>query len=108
MKYPNLAALGLLLFILIGCSNPVETNNQAPRSTQIHFTLPNDTHVEVWVENSYETRVKTLMDKDAQAGPYILTFKMVDEDGNTLPEGLYRYCIKTDDNFAAHEMIIAY
>lgn len=102
MRLQSYSILVMLLLLASACSSPVSTSDKEPVTTQIHYTLTKDTHVEIWLENSYETRVKTLLDKYAQAGSYNVTFKMVDKNGNKLSPGLYRYCINTDEQFSSH------
>lgn len=85
----------LLAFLLAGCSNSF-TPDEDFSTTVIRYNLPEDTHVKVWLENSYSTKVKTLVDEFQQEGSYSVQLEMTDEDNTPLPSGLYTYYIKTE------------
>jgi hypothetical protein len=86
----------LLAFLLLAsCSNSLHPDEDFS-TTIIQYALSEDTHVKLWLENSYSTKVKTLVDKFQQQGNYVVPLKMIDEDNAPLPFGLYTYYIETD------------
>lgn len=74
-------------------------------STTIGFMLEETSHVELWIENAYQTRVITLVDEEREAGNYEVSFDMVDSNGNRLPNGLYTYHLETDSHSFSSTMI---
>jgi flagellar hook assembly protein FlgD len=96
----------LLIFSLFwGCSNTVGTEKDTISSTTISFSLEESSHVKLWIENAYQTRVITIIDEERDAGLHSVSFKMVDSKGNSLPNGLYTYHLKSD-SFSTSRTII--
>ncbi|WP_142454353.1 hypothetical protein [Gracilimonas mengyeensis] len=83
------------LLLLQACSNSVSTKED-PGTTHLRITLPEDGHVHAWVENAYQTKVKTVVNRYLQKGPYSFAIKMEDKKGKPLPYGIYTYHVKTD------------
>lgn len=108
MKYNIILTSAILILLFVsGCSNSLDTNVDTAPSTTIAYHLPDSTHVELWIENAYKTRVVTLVDEVQSAGTYHVDFEAVDDQGNTLPPGIYFYFLKTDDNSASRYMILS-
>lgn len=91
-----------------GCSNSLDTGDTEPYSTMISYQLNEETHVKLWVENSYKTTVSALVDEVQQAGSYQVTFNAVDSNGNNLPEGLYTYRIETNSHSQSRVLHLFY
>lgn len=96
MPSKTVTLLILLLLLAAGCSNSLQPDTVPPQTKAIRFALPDTSHVKLWIENAYQTRVRTLVDKVKQPGSYTVNFHMVDEKGNALSYGLYTYHISTD------------
>ncbi len=105
MKKAILFTIMLLLGYLSGCSNPVGPEDDAIWYTKISFVIDEPSHVELWVENAYQTKVKSLVDEKREAGSYGIEFKMVDSDGNRLPDGIYTYHLITDYDSVARSFV---
>lgn len=101
MRY---VSLFISVFFLFSCSSPVSTKEDS-RTTMISFALPERGHVHVWVENAYQTKVKTLVNKLLPAGTHNLTLEMIDNKGNPLPYGVYSYYIKTEDHSLSRSLL---
>lgn len=110
LDWENINRLGLVLtnsstsssgsgdpiFVAIGSNefdNTLSQNYPNPfnPSTQIRFTLEEDTHVKLKVYDSAGRLVKTLVDEELTAGLYEPTF-----DGSGLASGVYLYQLVTD------------
>jgi hypothetical protein len=74
-----------LVFLFFGCNSSIVDDP----STVIRFSVPESSHVKLYVENSYDTIVATLVDEVKQAGVYDVVF-----DNNNLAEGIYFYTLK--------------
>lgn len=94
----------LLLFLLTACSNSLSTEEDPP-TTQISFALPEDSHVKLWVENSYQTKIITLVNDSLQMGSYRALWNGVDSEGKPVPYGLYSYHLKVGDELFSRALI---
>lgn len=94
MKSVLFASLALLL---AACSNSLATESIEIPTTNLNFSIPNETHVSLWIENAYQTKVRTLVDERLPPGSHTIELEMIDDNGNHLPYGLYVYYIQTDD-----------
>lgn len=74
-----------LTFLIFGCNSSIVDDP----TTVIRFSVPESSHVKLYVENSYDTIVATLVDEIKQAGVYEVVF-----DTNNLAEGIYFYTLK--------------
>lgn len=63
-------------------------------STMIRYEIPNGGHVMVKVYNSVGQEVRTLVNEAQQAGAYQITWDGRNEQGQTLPSGIYFYQLK--------------
>lgn len=77
--------LVVLTFLAIGCNSSIVDD---PSAT-IRFLVTETSHVKLYVENSYDTIVATLVDEVKQAGAYEVNF-----DINNLAEGIYFYTLE--------------
>lgn len=89
-----------------GCSNSVEIENEPTGTINISFTIPEKTHVKLWIENAYQTTVWVLVDEERAAGNYTVLVETIDENGNRLPKGVYTYYLETEDK--SHSASLVY
>ena len=82
MKTLTLSLLSLFLFV--SCSSPLDDP-----STSIQFAIPSQSHVKLTIENSYNTVVDVLVNRELPAGVHQVVF-----DGSDLAEGIYFYIIE--------------
>ncbi len=75
-------------------------------STEIIYTLPQETMVTLAVYNTMGQRVATLVNKKQAAGRYQVRWSGVDEADNHLPSGVYIYRIETNQFSAAKKMLL--
>jgi len=111
MIIPKIKPILVLFFMIAygaGCSNSLDTGETEPFSTMISYQLSEETHVKLWIENSYRTTVATLVDEVKQAGFHQVRFGGTDSDGNNLPEGVYTYHLETDQYSQSRVMHIFY
>ncbi len=80
--------------------------NEDIPSTSIEFALEETSHVELWIENAYQTRVITLVDEKRDAGVHTVSFDMVDSKGNRLPDGLYTYHLVSDSFSTSNTVVL--
>lgn len=97
----------LLAFLLVSCSNSVGPSVEDEGTIQYAYNLPEESHVKIWVENSYQTTVKNLVDKFQPAGIHAQRIEMRDKNNNPLPEGLYTIYIDTDHYSMSRVLIYA-
>lgn len=90
MPHLKLLILIVLGTLLTSCSSPAGSMDLSlPGTIGYGFSLDQTTHVLIWIENSYQTKVKTLMEDTLQVGIYSVNFKPVDDQGKPLPYGFY-------------------
>lgn len=94
-----------LVLLMIACSNSLSTESN-PGTMTINFDLPEDTHVKLWIENSYHTDVKTLLNKNMPQGIHSVAWDTKDDNGDLVPSGLYIYHIKTDEIHSSRTMLL--
>lgn len=99
-------SLLLIFFLILGCSNSLGPENDVIPSTTISFAIGETSHVKLWIENSYQTRVITLVDEVRDAGTHTVSFDMIDSKDNRLPNGLYIYHLETDFFSTSRTMIL--
>ncbi len=97
----------LLLFLLAACSNSIPTNEDPLGTTQIAFTLKEDSYVKLWIENSYQTKIITLVNDSLQMGAHSAPWNGVDGEGKPVPFGLYSYHLKIGDRLFTRAFIYA-
>lgn len=78
-------AMCLLMIVLSGCKSSILDDP----STSISFSVPQQAHVTLRVENSYNTVMATLVDQVMSPGAYSTSFR---EDN--LAEGVYFYTLE--------------
>lgn len=96
----------LFLSLIWGCSNSVGPENDVIPSTTISFEIVETSHVKLWIENSYQTRVITLVDEELDAGIYTFSINVIDSKGNRLPNGLYTYYLESNSYSTSRTMIL--
>jgi len=96
----------LFLSLIWGCSNSVGPEDDVIPSTTINFSLEETSHVKLWIENAYQTRVITLVDEERDAGIHTISFDMIDSKDNRLPNGLYTYHLETEFYSQSRTMIL--
>ena len=86
-----------IFFILTmgGGSNSLDSGEDVPVKHKLGFQIEKSTHVHIWVENTYHTRVKTILDEEREPGVYQEPLGS-DSDGNRLPKGMYTYYLETE------------
>ena len=75
----------LTVLLLFGCNSSIVDDP----SILISFFVPEDSHVRLIVENSYDTLIATLVDEERPAGYYKVSF-----DASNLAEGIYFYTVE--------------
>lgn len=81
------------VFLLASCSSPISTEEN-PLTANLSVAIPEAGHVHVWIENAYQTKVKTLANKYLPAGTHVFPLEMKNKNGTPLPFGIYTYHIK--------------
>lgn len=95
----------LLFLLLAGCSNYAGPTFGDIPSTHFGFQLSEPAHVRIWVENTYQTEVVSVLDEYRQAGSHDVLIEMKDADGKRLPKGLYTIYFKTDSFASSHPIL---
>jgi uncharacterized Fe-S center protein len=75
----------LSLILIFGCNSSILDDP----STTIKYSVAEDSHVKLTIENSYKTLISTLVDTVQSAGAHQVSF-----DANDLAEGVYFYTIE--------------
>jgi hypothetical protein len=75
----------ILAVILFGCKSSILDDP----SLRIKYSVPENSMVKLIIENSYNTIILTLVDKEQNAGVYSVNF-----DASDLPEGVYFYTVE--------------
>ncbi|MCF8302145.1 MAG: T9SS type A sorting domain-containing protein [Bacteroidales bacterium] len=71
--------------------------NPFSNKTTIAFSLPRSSNVELVIFNDLGQKVKTLTNKFYQQGTHKLSWTRRNDNGETLPPGMYIYSLKVDD-----------
>lgn len=75
----------LLLIFIVSC----ESSNLVDPTTTITYSIAENAHVKLHIENSYNTLILILVDEDQNAGYY-----SVEVNVSNLAEGVYFYTIE--------------
>ena len=75
----------LFLIFLSGCNSSILDDP----STVIKYSIQEDSHVKLTIENSYKTLISTLVDTVQSAGSHEVSF-----NSNKLVEGVYFYILE--------------
>lgn len=90
-------AAPFFFLLAVSCSSPVSVDADANIYTlNIEFQHESDGPVKLTLENSYRKKIKTIYDDTLPSGFYSIQVDMTDDEGVTLPEGLYYYIRETD------------
>lgn len=74
--------------------------------TQIRFSLPEATHVQIRIYNTLGQVVKTLVNDDYPAGTFQVSWNSKDESGQQVPSGVYFYQIKAGEFQAQRKLLL--
>lgn len=75
-------------------------------TTEIKYSLPQNTDVELNVYNAIGQKVKTLVNQRQNAGYHQVQWNGTNESGNVVASGVYIMRLKTNDRSAVKKMII--
>ncbi|MEA1986512.1 MAG: T9SS type A sorting domain-containing protein [Candidatus Marinimicrobia bacterium] len=67
-------------------------------TTTIPFDIENDANVKLVIYNILGQKVKTVVDRDCNAGHYDIIWHATNDMGNVVPSGIYIYKIESDKN----------
>jgi hypothetical protein len=81
-KYIIVVAITVLIF---GCNSSIVDDP----AYNINYSVPEQSQVKLYVENSYDTIIATLVDEVQMAGNYQVSFEI-----NNLAEGIYFYTLE--------------
>ncbi|MFZ1977530.1 MAG: hypothetical protein WAV76_06200 [Bacteroidota bacterium] len=86
MKIESLALMFVFAVIIFGCrTEPTDGGNpDGGPNCQFGYNVPYAAHVLLTLENSYNTRVATLVDADQTPGSYVINF-----NAGLYPSGVY-------------------
>ncbi len=74
--------------------------------TNISFTLPERTQVTLIIYNILGERVKTLVNRDMEAGIHTIHWDGADGSGNSIASGIYFYKLSAGDFTATKKMVL--
>ena len=75
-------------------------------NTEIRYSLPRASDVEIIVFNSIGQQVHVLVDKNQKAGVHQVVWNGRDYQGRAVSSGLYFYRLKTSKDVAIRKMIV--
>lgn len=75
----------VMSLVILGCNSSIVEDP----SISIKFSVPELSHVNLSIENAYDTQIAVLIDTVLQPGAHQVSF-----DANDLAEGIYYYNIK--------------
>jgi hypothetical protein len=75
-------------------------------TTQIVYSVPAEGHVSIEIYNLIGQRVVTVVDRDASAGTYSVTWNGRDAAGHLMPSGVYLYRISAGKFTATRKMVL--
>jgi PBP1b-binding outer membrane lipoprotein LpoB len=75
----------VLTVFIFGCNSSIVDDP----AKNIMYSVPEQSQVKLYVENSYDTIIATLVDEVQMAGNYQVSFEI-----NNLAEGIYFYTLK--------------
>ena len=65
--------------------------------TEIQYTIPKKSRIQLKIYNTLGEDVISLVNEEKLAGTYKVQWNGKNEQGNSLPSGLYYYCLKADN-----------
>jgi hypothetical protein len=74
--------------------------------TEIKYTLPKDSHVELVIYNALGQKVKTLVNQFQNAGHQMVQWNSRDDRDNRVASGVYFYKIKAGEFSASKKMMV--
>ena len=75
-------------------------------TTEIEYAIPVSNHVSIDVFNAVGQKVKTLVNRYMTAGTYRATWDGMDDNGNTMPSGVYFYKMTSSHFNSVKRMIL--
>ena len=75
-------------------------------ATEISFSLPEQTHVNLEIYNVLGQRVITLVNEQMEAGAHEVTWDSKDNDGSSVASGIYLYRLNTDKFSQSRKMML--
>ena len=75
-------------------------------STTIEFFIPDTEHVSLQVFNVSGRLIRTLVDDTSEPGSHSITWDGLDENGNSVPSGVYFSRIRTEKTTLSKKMIL--
>lgn len=75
-------------------------------STNIHYSLPNETDVTITVYDMLGRNIHELISQKQLAGKHSIQWDGADRDGNTASAGIYFYQLKADDYIYTKKMLL--
>ena len=76
-------------------------------NTEINFTIPNTSHVELTIFNVLGQKVITLVSDQLNKGSYNVSWDGTNDDGSTVSSGMYLYQLTYDNQSLSKKMILA-
>jgi len=92
--------LGLQILLLIGCSSVLDST-PTNSTTWVEYSITSPTHVHLYILNSYDVIVCTLVDEFQAAANY-----SVEVDFGSYPEGVYYYVLEAGDFRDSHMFLV--
>lgn len=74
--------------------------------TQIEYTLPRRSYVQISIYNILGRNVRTLVNREKSAGIHSVTWDGIDEVGNTVSSGVYFYKLIAGDFVSSKKMLL--
>ncbi|MFZ0390158.1 MAG: FlgD immunoglobulin-like domain containing protein, partial [Calditrichia bacterium] len=75
-------------------------------ATEIRYSLPAETQVEITIYNALGQRVKTLLSGRQAAGNYTVSWNATNDNEQAVGSGLYFYRVKAGENTAMKKMLL--
>jgi len=75
-------------------------------ATSISFELPSDLNAELTIYNLLGGKVTTLVDENMKAGSHKITWTGRDDNGRTVPSGVYLYRLSAGDRDITKRMVL--
>ena len=75
-------------------------------NTEIKYGIPSQEKIEIVIFNILGQRVKTLVNREQEAGYYKITWDSTNDFGKLVSSGLYFYSIKAGKNHSMKKMMV--
>ncbi|MDZ7402301.1 MAG: T9SS type A sorting domain-containing protein [candidate division KSB1 bacterium] len=74
--------------------------------TEIHYQLPEATHVTLTVYNLLGQKIRSLIDEHQESGAYTVHWDGCDENGSAAASGVYLYAISAGEFRQVKKMVL--